>query len=235
MHRWFFMTSSSWWEICAWWVSKFRYRLRYLALHAFVVKHNLLPRQDNSQLMFVELQPGIHCLHVVQLYRRVINQFGDRLPYRVILVSRRATLLFILDTPSALLPTLPPAPSINTFTSSWKLLKSKFMPCVCCPNFKWTPAADRKLRAPSFFENVRRVGSVCLNRVRGYKQWQDYSVMDSWKSNCQDGGEGWKPCSLFLLLPWWTPTRLTFDRALDWTQTAGLDVLAELPNHFMNW
>lgn len=44
--------------------------------------------------MFVELRPGIHCLQVVQLYRRVINQFGDRLPYRVILVSRRALEFF---------------------------------------------------------------------------------------------------------------------------------------------
>lgn len=57
--------------------------------------------------------------------------------------------------------------------------------------------ADRKLRAPSFFENVRRVGSVRLNWVRGYKQWEDYSVVDSFKINFQDGGEGWKPCTPF--------------------------------------
>lgn len=44
--------------------------------------------------MFVELQPRIHCLHVVQLYRRVINQFGARLPYGVILVSQQALKFF---------------------------------------------------------------------------------------------------------------------------------------------
>lgn len=44
--------------------------------------------------MFVDLQPGIHCLHIVQLYRWAINQFGDRLPYGVILVSQQALEFF---------------------------------------------------------------------------------------------------------------------------------------------
>ncbi len=73
----------------------------------------LVPQQDNSQLMFVEPQPRIHCLHNVQWYRGVINQFGARLPQSYFYLPAGSRVLsghpaFILDAPPALLPTLPP-------------------------------------------------------------------------------------------------------------------------------
>lgn len=168
------------------------------ASHVSVLKHNPFSaswtQQANSSLMFVEPQPRIHCLHRVQLYRRVINQFGARLPLSYFYLtagSFRATLLFYSRRPSS---------ATANFTASpvYKYVHLFLEALKCCSCFVWGPST------------TEQTGSDILSRgskgMAGLLPW--------WTVKSDEGRVISSPsaCTFFFLwLPWRAPTHLTFD------------------------
>lgn len=158
--------------------------------------------------MFVEPQPRIHCLHRVQLYRRVINQFGARLPLSYFYLtagSFRATLLFYSRRPSS---------ATANFTASpvYKYVHLFLEALKCCSCFVWGPST------------TEQTGSDILSRgskgMAGLLPW--------WTVKSDEGRVISSPsaCTFFFFCGCHGERQLTWPLTptLDWNQTASLNM-----------